>query len=98
MTRRIVTTKEAETCLANQLDHLIDHHAPATAEKLKERFDSYLVNHVAAFPRTGRYLAQRDLWETWIPRTRLVIWYRFNNEELVILSVWHTSQDRDTAD
>ena len=70
MTRRIIATKEAATQLENQLDYLIDHHAHAAAHQLKQRFDSYLANHVAEFPRTGRYLAERDLWETWIPRTR----------------------------
>jgi len=98
MRRRIIATKEAATRLENQLDHLIDHHAPAAAHQLKQRFDITLANHVAVFPRTGRYLAERDLWETWIPRTRLVIWYRFSDDELILLSVWHTSQDRDSAD
>jgi plasmid stabilization system protein ParE len=58
---------------------------------------SFLLNHLARFPRTGRRLEDRDLWEMWIPRTRLVLWYRIEADQIEIATVWHTSQDRRSA-
>jgi plasmid stabilization system protein ParE len=71
--------------------------APEAAERLRVRVMDFLSNHVAHFPRTGRYLKDRDLWEMWIPRTRLVLWYHIENERIVIATVWHTSQSRSAA-
>jgi hypothetical protein len=36
-----------------------------------------------------------NIWETWIPGTRLVVWYRFTADELQIIRIWHSAQDRD---
>ena len=57
----------------------------------------FLSRHLANFPRSCRRLKERDLWEMWIPRTRLVLWYRIESERIVVVTVWHTSQDRSAA-
>jgi plasmid stabilization system protein ParE len=61
---------------------------------LRERVLSFLQKHLARFPRTGRRLKDRDLWEMWVPHTRLVLWYRIETDRIEIATVWHTSQDR----
>ena len=96
--RRIVFDTEAERELSNQLDYLISHHAINAAHDLVERARLFLVNHLARLPATGRRLDYRGLWECWIPRTKLVLWYRFTDTELQIVHVWHASQDRDASE
>jgi plasmid stabilization system protein ParE len=92
--RRWVLDQQAETNLRAQLDYLIERGAVNAAEKLSARVKSFLRDFLTIYPATGAFLGHRDLWETWIPRTRLVLWYRFTETELQVVRVWHTSQVR----
>jgi plasmid stabilization system protein ParE len=94
---KVVLSPEAVGRLEAQVAFLRDAEATAAAERLRARVMEFLSNHLAYFPRTGRSLEERDLWEIWIPRTRLVLWCRIEDERIVIVTVWHTSQDRTAA-
>jgi plasmid stabilization system protein ParE len=91
---KIVLSPEAVERLEVQVAYLRSVDAEGAAERLRHRVMHFLSNHLANFPRTGRWLADRGLWEIWIPRTRLVLWYRIEQEAILIATVWHTSQDR----
>jgi plasmid stabilization system protein ParE len=86
---------EAERTLTLQLDYLIELGAVGPAQSLKDRVEAYLIDTLAAYPRTGKHIVERDIWETWIPRTRLVAWYSFTDDELAVVAFWHTGQNRD---
>lgn len=94
---KVVLSPEAAERLEAQIAYLRNVGAEAAAERLRVRVLSFLSNHLAHFPRTGRRLKHRELWEMWIPRTRLVIWYRIEDEQVEIATVWHTSQNRSAA-
>ena len=79
---------------ASQVAYLLDNHAVLAAARLKARCDAFFETFLARHPRTGKYIAERDVWETWIPGTRLALWYRFTTEELQIIRIWHAGQDR----
>jgi len=91
---KVVLSLEAAERLEAQIAYLRDVGATDAAERLRVQVMNFLSNHLANFPRAGRRLTDGDLWETWIPRTRLVLWYRIEQERIVIATVWHTSQDR----
>src|SRR6266446_5509325 len=91
---KVVLSPEAVERLEAQIAYLRSVEAADAAEWLRLRVIDFLSNHLASFPRTGRRLEERDLWEIWIPKTRLVLWYRIEQERIVIATVWHTSQDR----
>ena len=93
----VVLSPEAAERLEAQIAYLRDVGAVAAAERLRTRVMQFLSRHLANYPRTGRWLKERDLWEMWIPRTRLVVWYRIESERILIVTVWHTSQDRSAA-
>ena len=80
--------------LASQIGYLIDNHALLAAARLKARCDAFFENFLARNPRTGKHIAEKDIYETWIPGTRLVVWYRFTSDELQIIRIWHAAQDR----
>ncbi|MGQ0673231.1 MAG: hypothetical protein ACT4N2_10195 [Hyphomicrobium sp.] len=46
------------------------------------------------FPFIGKRLPGRDVYECWIPRTRIVVWYKVGDDVIEIAMLWHTSQDR----
>jgi plasmid stabilization system protein ParE len=63
-------------------------------KRLRARVIDFVAKHLANFPRSGRQLTEHDLWEIWIPKTRLVLWYQIKSDLVVIVSVWHSAQDR----
>ena len=93
--RTYAFSRRAESDLDAQIDYLISRGAFRPAEQLADRTESFLRNFLTAYPRNGRYIAERDLWEVWIPGTRLVLWYRFNDTHLDVVRIWHASRDRD---
>jgi plasmid stabilization system protein ParE len=92
-----VLDRQAEADLQAQLDYLIERDAVEAAERLSGRVRSFLRDFLTVYPGTGVFLDYRGLWETWIPRIRLVLWYRFTDTELQVARIWHTSQDRRSA-
>jgi plasmid stabilization system protein ParE len=95
--RTYVLDPEAQANLANQIDYLNDRGAFDAADRLATRLEAFLANFLCSHPATGRYIPERDLWEVWIPRTRLVLWYRFTDNHLQVVRIWHTAQDRQGA-
>jgi plasmid stabilization system protein ParE len=91
---KVVLSPEAVERFEAQVAYLMSMDATDAAEWLRLRVIDFLSNHLAHFPRSGRRLAGRDVWEIWIPRTRLVLWYQIEQERVVIVTAWHTSQDR----
>ena len=43
------------------------------AQALKGRIDLFVTETLASYPRAGKYIAGRNLWEAWIPPTRLLV-------------------------
>lgn len=91
---RIILAPTAQRELKHQLQYLIDHNAALVARDLERRLVAYIDQTLVFAPRSGKHLAHRGLWEIWVPRTRLVLWYRFDHDTLEIARVWHTAQDR----
>ena len=92
--RSVRLTPEAERTLADQIDYLVANAAVAAAQALFTRVESFLTKTLATHPRTGRRIVERGIWETWIPNTQLVAWYVFTDDELTIITFWHTAQAR----
>ena len=94
---KVVLAAEAARRLESQIGYLRDVGAEHAAEWLRARLTTFLAHHLAHYPRTGRRLGNRDLREMWVPRTRLVVWYRIEEEQILVVTVWHTSQGRSVA-
>ena len=94
MSRRVVVTRSAQRDLVEQIEYLIEADALPAARRLKQRFDSFLGETLAVYPGIGTEIPEADLFEVWIPKTRLVVWYQFDEDTLTILRVWHSSRDR----
>lgn len=94
---KVELSPEAVERLEAQIAYLRDAQAFQATDRLRKRVMDFLSNHLSDAPRTGRWLDERRLWETWIPRTRLVLWYRIEGERILVVTVWHTSQNRAAA-
>jgi predicted deacetylase len=80
--------------LDGQLDYLVSQRAETAASALNVRVHAYLRDTICLYPATGTFLPRRNLWESWIPGTRLVAWYTFDDRQVVVMTFWHTSQNR----
>ena len=89
----VILSREAAEQLDAQLRYLRSKGANQAANEFGRRVMQFLTRHLAEFPRSGRHLADRDLWETWIPRTRLILWYRIEPDHVAVATVWHSAQD-----
>lgn len=83
----------ARHALDAQIDYLLARN-PQAASALNDRVHAFIRATLCPFPRTSRLIPERDLWETWVPGTRLVLWYTFDDDTLTVVMVWHTAQDR----
>ena len=75
----LLSRPEPQRDLARQLQYLIDKRASRAARNLEQPGDMVCREHAwqASSAELARPIDHRDLWETWIPGTRLVLWYRF---------------------
>jgi plasmid stabilization system protein ParE len=85
---RITLDSRAAAELTSQ-NYLIEHHALRAAARLEARCDAFFEHFLAHHPRSGKPVAGKGIWETWIPGTRLVVWYRSAGDELQIIRIWH---------
>jgi plasmid stabilization system protein ParE len=96
--RRYRFTPSAAQALDRQIDYLISVNALGAARAMARRVHAYISETLCRFPFSGSHLPKRDVYESWIPGTRMVMWYTVSDTELVIVMIWHTSQGRDIDD
>ena len=70
---RIRFDPRAAVELEAQIGYLIERDALVAAARLKARCDDFFETFLAHHPRTGKFIAERQMWEIWIPGTRLVV-------------------------
>jgi len=94
---KVVYTPTAIRQLENQLAYLVSQGAQRAAVAARERITAFISDFLAVYPRTGRLIPEKQIYEIWIPRTRYVIFYRVEAEEtLRILALFHSAQERST--
>lgn len=93
---RIVYTATARRHIASQIGYLVQQGAARTAKRLRARITSFIRDFLARHPKAGRYIGERGIYESWIPRTPYVVMYRLDadGDSLAVLALFHTSQDR----
>ncbi len=92
--RRVRFSPAAAEALDNQIEYLISRRALPAARALERRVHAYIRDTLCYFPFMGKHVPERNVYESWIPGTKLVVWYTVSNDEIVIAMIWHTSQDR----
>ena len=93
---KVASTQTARDHIAGQLAYLINRGALAPAGRLRERIQLFIHDFLCRYPRASRYIEERDLFESWIPRTPYVVLYRIDSatDTLIVLALFHSAQDR----
>lgn len=95
--REILIRPTARRQFSEQIDY-IHERSPQGAMSLAVRFNTFLTEFLTNFPETGTHIPEKDIWEISIARTKLIVWYRFDDKTLRVLSVWHGAQDRQSKE
>lgn len=93
---RVLLSARVEADIARQLQFGADRFGPSVAERTFARVDAFIFQFLAVSPYAGKYLDDRGIYETWIPRTPFVIFYRVDAETdtITVLALFHHAQDR----
>ena len=93
---KVVLSARVEADIARQLEFSIERFGEPAAERIFMRVDTFLHKFLPAHPRTGKWIAEAALYESWIARTPFVAMYRIEPDELTItvVAMFHHAQDR----
>jgi plasmid stabilization system protein ParE len=92
---KVVYTPTAVRQIENQLAYLVSKGAERAAVAARNRITTFINEFLAVYPRTGRLIPDKQIYEIWVPRSRYVIFYRVEGEDtLRILGLFHTAQER----
>lgn len=94
MIRRLMFDPQATEDLINQRRYLVDQDLRDAADELELTIVTYLARTIATFPEIGHPSGRTDVLECIIPHTRWVAWYLHTDDELYVVDLWHTSEDR----
>jgi plasmid stabilization system protein ParE len=74
----------------------LDIQSRQKAGQTLERIFDFLDNVLAKYPRTGRLDTSTMVFESWIPKTPLVVLYRVDDPSdcVVVLALFHHAQER----
>jgi plasmid stabilization system protein ParE len=93
---KVVFAPRAEADLAHHFSYGIRRFGQAVAERTLERLKNYLDPFLVNYPRTATFIPEINAFETWVPKTPFVIFFRIepDHDVLRVLAIFHHAQDR----
>ena len=81
---------EALADLNDVLDHT-KQDSPQPAVAIAARVET-TVGYTVLFPFAARYQSDHDVYDRFVPKTRLVMIYRVSDDAITVIGVLHTSR------
>jgi plasmid stabilization system protein ParE len=75
------------------VEYLLSIHEQAAAKHVSMSIQN-TINKLFVLPGMGHSVPGYDHLEIMVLKTKLVLWYRLNADELEISDIWHSSQAR----
>lgn len=97
---KVVYTPRAEADLVRHFNYGVERFGRGVAERTLARLSGFLDPFLVTYPRTARFHREIDAFETWVPKTPFVIFFRLEpeNDTLRVLAIFHAAQDRTQFD
>jgi plasmid stabilization system protein ParE len=89
----VVYTLTFQRQIAAAYEYGSGRFGPATAGRTYRRTIAHIENTVQIYPRTGRWLPEIKCYQSWVPRTPFVIFYRASGEDVEVLALFNGAQD-----
>jgi plasmid stabilization system protein ParE len=92
----LVIAPRAEQDIKGQLEFGVRTFGRETAERTLEKIFDFLEGVLVQFPRSGNFNPETKTFETWIPKTPFVVFYRLDQQknDLIVVALFHHAQDR----
>ena len=97
---KVIVTPRAEADILHQHAWGEQRFGATVANRTFDHVRRHLEVALATHPRTGKRLGSSGLYESWIPRTPFVIFYRIDDlsDTVWVLALFHHAQDRGSFD
>ncbi len=89
----IIYSPDFQRQIAAQYEYGSQRFGAATAARTYRRTISYIENNVQNYPRTGQWRPDIACFQTWVPKTPFVVFYRIAGPNLEVLAMFNGSQD-----
>ncbi len=90
---QIEWSEEAIADLTALLEYL-DEQDPRISQTIIKRIRA-AEKVITTLPKSSRHNEKSDTYDRPVPKTRLLLTYRIEEERIVIVQLWHTSRDPD---
>ena len=92
---KLVITPSAQRQIDNQFQYGVARHGHRTAQRTFSRVERFFLTTLVEYPRTGTYIAAKQIYERLIPRTPFVVIYRLETTQDIVrvLGVFHHAQN-----
>ena len=93
---KVVVTPRAEADIEHQHTWGVRRYGKHTADRTYRRVAQFIEGTIAHRPRTGSCIKPPDIYESWIPRTPSIVYYRVEDatDTVWVLALLHHAQDR----
>lgn len=91
---RIAWTAEAAAELDSILSYIAEQDRCAAALVAERVLQAEA--RIGQFPKAGRYDAETDTYDQFIPKTRIVLTCAIRGDVIWMITTWHTSRDPET--
>ena len=97
---RVIVTPRAEADIDHHYQWGVGRFGANTANATFARVRQFIEVSLESHPRAGKLLPHPNLYESWIPRTPFVVFYRIDDDAdtVWVLALFHTAQDRSDFD
>ena len=97
---RVIVTPRAQADIDHQYEWGLTRFGETTANETFARVRQFIEVSLEAHPRTGKLLPRPNLYESWIPKTPFVVFYRVDDDAntVWVLALFHAAQDRSDFD
>ena len=97
---RVIVTARAEADIEHQYQWGVTRFGVNTANATFARVRQFIEVSLESYPRTGKLLPRPNLYESWIPKTPFVVFYRVDEaaDTVWVLALFHAAQDRSDFD
>ena len=92
---KVLFTETAAGQLEAQIAYIATEWSLDAAFRIKDRVLSFIYGFLTVYPRASRFIEEKAIYETVIPHTNYVLFYRLEEPDILrILALFHGRQER----
>lgn len=92
---KVLFTETAASQIETQIAYIATEGSVDAALRVKDRILSFIYGFLTVYPKASRFIEEKAFYETMIPRTNFVLFYRLEEPDILrVLALFHARQKR----